>query len=56
MAAVVQRDIDLGTRLNITSTPTIILTKNLKSNRVTGSVSYAILKRYLDQLLDRTSG
>jgi protein-disulfide isomerase len=51
VAAVVQRDIDLGTRLNITSTPTIILTKNFKSERVAGSVSYAILKRYLDQLL-----
>jgi protein-disulfide isomerase len=51
VAAVVQRDIDLGTRLNITSTPTIILTKNLKSNRVAGDVSYSILKRYLDQLL-----
>jgi len=51
VAAVVQRDVDLGTRLNITSTPTIILTKDLKSNRVAGSVSYPILKRYLDQLL-----
>ncbi len=51
IAAVVQRDIDLGQRLNINSTPTIILTKNLKSNRVTGAVSYAILKKYLDQLL-----
>jgi protein-disulfide isomerase len=51
VAAVVQRDIDLGTRLNITSTPTIILTKNLKSDRVAGAVSYTILKRYLDQLL-----
>ena len=52
VAAVVQRDVDLGTRLNITATPTIILTKDLKSNRVAGSVSYAILKRYLDQLLE----
>jgi len=52
VTAVVQRDIDLGTRLNITSTPTIILTKDLKSKRVTGVVSYAILKRYLDQLLE----
>jgi len=51
VAAVVQRDIDLGNRLNITATPTIILTKNLKSNRVTGFVSYAILKRYIDQQL-----
>jgi|SRR5262245_35079335 len=51
VAAVVQHDIDLGTRLNITSTPTVILTKDLKSNRVVGVVSYPILKRYLDQLL-----
>ena len=49
--AVVQRDIDLGTRLNITSTPTIIITKNLKSERVVGSISYSILARYLDQQL-----
>ena len=51
VAALVQRDIDLGTRLAVNQTPTIILTKNMKSNRVTGAVSYAILKRYLDQLL-----
>jgi protein-disulfide isomerase len=51
VAAIVQRDIDLGTRLNLTATPTIIFTKDLKSNRVTGAVSYAVLKRYLDQLL-----
>ena len=51
LMAVVQRDIDLGTRLNITSTPTIIITKNLKSERVVGSISYSILARYLDQQL-----
>jgi protein-disulfide isomerase len=51
VAAVVQRDIDLGTRLNVNQTPTIILTKDLKPNRVAGVVSYAVLKRYLDQLL-----
>ena len=53
VAAVVQRDIDLGTRLNITSTPTIIITKNLKSERVVGFVSYSILARYLDQQLSQ---
>lgn len=53
IAAQVQRDVDMGTRLNINQTPTIILTKNLKSNRVAGAVSYAILKRYLDQLLEQ---
>jgi protein-disulfide isomerase len=52
VAAVVQRDIDLGTRLKITSTPTIILTKNLQSNRFSAFLSYGILRRYLDQLLE----
>ena len=47
----VQRDIDLGNRLNITSTPTVIITKDVKSNRVAGFVTYEILRRYLDQLL-----
>jgi len=51
VAAIVQRDIDLGNRLKITSTPTIIVTKDLQSNRFSGSVSYNILRRYLDQLL-----
>ena len=51
IAAIVQRDIDLGTRMQITSTPTIFITKDLKSNRITGNVSYSILKRYIDQLL-----
>jgi protein-disulfide isomerase len=51
VAAVVQRDIDLGTRMKISQTPTIFLTKDFKSDRVAGAVSYAILKRYLDQLL-----
>ncbi len=50
-AALVDRDLELGRRLNITSTPTTIITKNMQSNRVVGSVSYAIFKRYLDQLL-----
>jgi protein-disulfide isomerase len=53
VAAVVQRDIDLGTRLNITSTPTSIIAKNLKSERVVGFVTYGILARYLDQQLSQ---
>ena len=53
VAAAVQRDIDLGTRLQVNQTPTIFLTKDFKSERVTGFVSYAILRRYLDQLLSQ---
>jgi len=51
VAAVVQRDVDLGNRLQINQTPTIIITKDLKSNRLPGFVSYSILSKYLDQLL-----
>jgi protein-disulfide isomerase len=51
IVALVQHDVDLGTRLTISSTPTIIITKDLKSERVVGFVTYPILARYLDQLL-----
>jgi protein-disulfide isomerase len=51
IAAQVQRDIDLGKRLNVTATPTLIVTKNLKSDRVAGFVSYPILSKFLDQQL-----
>ena len=38
--------------MTMTGSPgTIIITKNLKSERVVGSVSYGVLSRYLDNLL-----
>lgn len=51
IAAAVQRDIDLGNRLKVNQTPTVIVTRDLKPERVAGFVSYAILSRFLDQLL-----
>jgi protein-disulfide isomerase len=51
VAAGLQRDIDLGNRLKVTSTPTLIIAHDLKPERVTGFVTYGILSRLLDQLL-----
>lgn len=47
----IQGDIDLGRRLNVSSTPTMIITANSKPSPVVGVVSYPIISRYLDSLL-----
>lgn len=47
----IQGDIDLGRRLMVSSTPTMIITANSKPSPVVGVVSYPIISRYLDQLL-----
>lgn len=47
----IEDDIALGRRMNVTSTPTMIITANSKPNPVVGVVSYPIISRYLDQLL-----
>jgi protein-disulfide isomerase len=49
--AAIQKDIELGHRMDVTSTPTMIITANSKPNPVVGVVSYPIISRYLDQLL-----
>jgi protein-disulfide isomerase len=51
IAAGIERDLDLGRRTKVTSTPTMIVTKDGKTNPVVGSVSYPIFSRYLDTLL-----
>jgi protein-disulfide isomerase len=51
IAAAIQRDIELGRRTNVKSTPTMIITHNGQPNPVVGVVSYPILSRLLDQLL-----
>lgn len=51
IAAAIQRDIDFGIRLKVNQTPTVIVTRDLKPERVAGFVSYAIFSRFLDQLL-----
>jgi protein-disulfide isomerase len=49
--AAIQKDIELGQRMNVSSTPTMIITANSKPNPVVGVVSYPIISKYLDQLL-----
>ena len=49
--AAIQKDIELGRRMLVGSTPTMIITANSKPNPVVGVVSYPIISRYLDQLL-----
>jgi protein-disulfide isomerase len=49
--AAIQSDIELGRRMNVTSTPTMIITANSKPNPVVGVVSFPIVSRYLDNLL-----
>jgi protein-disulfide isomerase len=51
IAAAIEKDIELGQRMNVTSTPTMVITANSKPNPVVGVVSYPIVSRYLDQLL-----
>jgi protein-disulfide isomerase len=51
IAAAIQRDVDLGNRLKVNQTPTLIVTRDLKPERVAGFVTYQILSRFLDQLL-----
>ena len=51
IAAAIERDIDLGRRTNVNSTPTMIVTKDGKASPVVGAVSYPIFSRLLDSLL-----
>lgn len=51
ITAAIDRDVDLGRRTNITSTPTMIVTKDGKPSPVVGVVSYPIFSRLLDTLL-----
>ena len=49
--AAIKKDMELGNRSLVSSTPTMIITANSKPNPVVGVVNYPIIARYLDQLL-----
>jgi protein-disulfide isomerase len=51
IVAAIERDIDLGKRTSVNSTPTMVVTHNGKPNPVVGAVSYAVFSRYLDSLV-----
>jgi protein-disulfide isomerase len=46
----IERDIQLGHRMNVRSTPTMIVTHDGKPNPVVGAVSYAVFSKYLNTI------
>jgi protein-disulfide isomerase len=53
IAAEIDQDVALGQKARITQTPTMEITHNGRITPVSGSVSYAILSRYLNDLLSK---
>jgi protein-disulfide isomerase len=51
IAASIERDIQLGLRTQVSSTPTMVITHNGKPNPVVGVVSYPVISRFLNSLL-----
>jgi len=51
IAAGIERDIELGTRMEVGSTPTMIVTHNGKPSPVVGVVTYPVFSRYLNSLV-----
>ena len=51
IAANIERDIQLGQRMKVSSTPTMIVTHNGKPNPIVGVVSYPVLSRFLNSQL-----
>jgi protein-disulfide isomerase len=51
IAAAIERDVQLGQRMKVSSTPTMIVTHNGKPNPVVGTVSYAVFSKYLNSLV-----
>jgi protein-disulfide isomerase len=47
----VRQDIQTGQNAKVDTTPTVILTYRAKQYRIPGATSYAILHRFIDQLL-----
>ena len=47
----IQRDVELGRKREVNSTPTFFITAKGKTEKVASAVQYPILKRYLDSLL-----
>ena len=49
--ATIERDIQLGQRMKVASTPTMIVTHDGKPNPVAGMVSYAVFSKYLNTIV-----
>ena len=46
----IERDVQLGPRMRVSSTPTMIVTHDGKPNPVVGAVSYAVFSKYLNTI------
>ena len=53
IAANIERDIALGQRMQVSSTPTMIVTHNGKPSPVVGVVSYPVFSRVLNTLVEK---
>jgi protein-disulfide isomerase len=51
IAANIERDIQLGQRMQVSSTPTMIVTHNGTPSPVVGVISYSVFSRYLDSII-----
>ena len=51
IAAGIERDVQLGEKSQISSTPTMIITHNGSPSPIVGVVTYAVVSRYIDSLL-----
>ena len=47
----IEQDIELGNRMQVNSTPTMVITHNGKPSPVVGVISYQVLSKYLNSLL-----
>ena len=53
IAAEIEQDVALGNQANVRQTPTMIVTHKGRAYPIAGSVTYAILRRFLDDLLSK---
>jgi protein-disulfide isomerase len=51
IAAAIERDLQLGQRTKVSSTPTMVVTHNGKPNPIVGAVSYPVFSKYLNSLV-----
>lgn len=47
----IENEIRMGRRVNITQTPTMVITHRLRQYPIAGNINYSILRRFLDDLL-----
>ena len=55
IAAGIERDVQLGTKSQVSSTPTMIISHNGSPSPIVGVVTYTVVSRYIDSLLAKKS-